>query len=399
MLLPVSDAASLSIWLIGRAMAATMFGSLVLGALHAHLRSKERHHAGFHPVRSPALAMTRPALTLLPLYGAARMATVLSALCQVSARKGFQPFDALMRESAGAQNLHPGCVLSRCSITPCHVICCAGGHGNEALAVIKWITQLLQDTSELVAICFVAWSLKRLKDCALASMQSSALRSSGDKERTQLVRLLEGASAVLNWVIAAAALLTALSAYGVDVRPMLASLGASSVIIGLAAQSLLANVAAGVSLYAGRPFIVGDHIQLLSLGGGVVAKGTVQAIALSRTMLRDEEGALIYVNNADARRCSSRTTVRRSCLLQFEPHEVTYALIRVCKRSRLLCGRTRRRPPGRAEPLGNHTHRPPLAEDSAAESAVSESLLHSGSTPARRQLPVQSPPPCIGIHP
>ena len=62
---------------------------------------------------------------------------------------------------------------------------------------------------------------------------------------------------------------------------------------------LQSNVVAGISLYAGRPFIVGDHVKLLSQTGSVVASGVVQAIAISRTILRADDGAQIIINNAD----------------------------------------------------------------------------------------------------
>ena len=115
------------------------------------------------------------------------------------------------------------------------------GRGNEALAGIKCVTQVLQDTSELVAICLVAWSVRRLKDRIMVAMQLSALRSSDDKHQNQVARLLEGAGSALDYMIFVVAAFTALSAYGVNIRPIVASLGASSVIVGLAAQNLLAS--------------------------------------------------------------------------------------------------------------------------------------------------------------
>lgn len=36
--------------------------------------------------------------------------------------------------------------------------------------------------------------------------------------------------------------------YGVNLRPLLASLGASSLVVGIAAQSMLRNLAAGITL-------------------------------------------------------------------------------------------------------------------------------------------------------
>lgn len=69
---------------------------------------------------------------------------------------------------------------------------------------------------------------------------------------------------------------------GVDMGPFLTSLGGFSVAIGLAVQSLSSNVVASLGLLAGRPFLVGDRVQLLARGSPVVtvrAQG-VQALRL-----------------------------------------------------------------------------------------------------------------------
>jgi hypothetical protein len=50
--------------------------------------------------------------------------------------------------------------------------------------------------------------------------------------------------------------------------------------------------------YSTRPFVAGDKVQLLSMYGGVVAEGTVSAVDPLRTVLVDEYGALVYVNNS-----------------------------------------------------------------------------------------------------
>ena len=92
----------------------------------------------------------------------------------------------------------------------------------------------------------------------------------------------------------------ALMAYGVDLRPLLTSLGASSIIIGIAAQSILSNLVSGISLYTSPAFRVGDQIQLVTVNGATVTSGVVQVISPTRTILRDSsDGALVYLNNAD----------------------------------------------------------------------------------------------------
>lgn len=268
--LSVPDASARTVIILGRAAVALAIGALTLGALHGRLTAIERQRSDFRPVISTLASMVKPILVLLPYYAIAYFATVISALAQVAATKMRPDFDLLTR-------------------------------GNSATVVraLCKITQLLQDTTELVLIVGVAWTATRLKKRAISAIQLHVMRN-GENEAPSLSRLMEGADTALNWIIWVVASLTALTAYGVDPSPLLASLGASSLIIGLAAQSILANIVSGVALYTGSSFRVGDHVQFLNTGGGKVVEGCIQVIGPSRLVVRDDTGALIYINNSDA---------------------------------------------------------------------------------------------------
>jgi small conductance mechanosensitive channel len=214
--------------------------------------------------------VVKPVLVLLPYYAIAYFATVVSALAQVAALKMRPDFDVLTH-----------------------------GNSETVVRVLCRITQLLQDTTELVLIVGAAWTAMRLKKRAISALQLRVMRE-GENEAPSLSRLMEGANTALDWVIWVIAGLTALTAYGVDPSPLLASLGASSLIIGLAAQSILSNIISGVALYTGSSFRVGDHVEFFNTGGGKVVEGYIQVIGPSRLVVRDDSGALIYINNSDA---------------------------------------------------------------------------------------------------
>ena len=76
---------------------------------------------------------------------------------------------------------------------------------------------------------------------------------------------------------------------GVNVGPLMASVGGIGVAVGLATQSVATNVVSALSLFASRPFVVGDRVQLMK-GGAVVVEGKVEHIEPMRTVLRDPEG-------------------------------------------------------------------------------------------------------------
>lgn len=76
---------------------------------------------------------------------------------------------------------------------------------------------------------------------------------------------------------------------------LLAGVGVVSVVVGLAAQSTLSNLVAGLSLVLYRPIRVGERIQLTTPRG--LATGTVDRVSLGYTVLRGAGGEEIVVPN------------------------------------------------------------------------------------------------------
>ncbi len=77
---------------------------------------------------------------------------------------------------------------------------------------------------------------------------------------------------------------------------LLAGVSVVSVVLGLAAQSTLGNLVAGVSLVLYRPVRVGDNVQLNSPKGLITA--TVERVSLGYTVLRDAESSEVIVPNS-----------------------------------------------------------------------------------------------------
>lgn len=77
---------------------------------------------------------------------------------------------------------------------------------------------------------------------------------------------------------------------------LLASVSVASVVIGLAAQSTLANLVAGLSLVLYKPFQLGDRLQIAVPGG--VEKGTVETVSLGYTVLLTYDNRRIVLSNS-----------------------------------------------------------------------------------------------------
>ncbi|MCR5669741.1 MAG: mechanosensitive ion channel family protein [Butyrivibrio sp.] len=95
-----------------------------------------------------------------------------------------------------------------------------------------------------------------------------------------------------------AAILTAMSgipAFSKTWETAVASSGIVAVVLGLAAQSTLANVFAGISISASRsrPFDIGDRVKIDSYDPGFV-----EDITLRHTMIKTYQNEVIYIPNS-----------------------------------------------------------------------------------------------------
>lgn len=95
-----------------------------------------------------------------------------------------------------------------------------------------------------------------------------------------------------------------LSAIGINLSTIFASLGIVALIIGFAAESLIADIITGIFLVFEDEFNVGDIIEL----GGF--RGTVTSIGVRVTNIQDGGGNIKIVNNSDIRDVLNRSKAR-----------------------------------------------------------------------------------------
>jgi small-conductance mechanosensitive channel len=77
---------------------------------------------------------------------------------------------------------------------------------------------------------------------------------------------------------------------------LLAGVSIVSIIIGLASQSTLGNLIAGIALLLYRPFQAGEQVQLTTPKG--LETGTIESLSLGYTIIRSSEGQEIIVPNS-----------------------------------------------------------------------------------------------------
>jgi len=140
----------------------------------------------------------------------------------------------------------------------------------------------------------------------LRSAVQAAVSRTGHLDRTTVSFLRQMGTAAI-WVVMLilyAHLIPVLRAMG---TALLAGAGVASVVIGLAAQSTLGNLVAGVAITIYRPFRLGDTLQVSAPTGTEV--GTVELISLGYTTLRTADGRYVVLPNSIA---ASQVTINLS---------------------------------------------------------------------------------------
>lgn len=86
-------------------------------------------------------------------------------------------------------------------------------------------------------------------------------------------------------------LLMGLSNIGVDIGALLAGLGVGGIAVALAAQNVLGDLLASLSIVLDKPFVIGDSIATEDF------KGTVENIGIKTTRIRSVSGEQVIVSN------------------------------------------------------------------------------------------------------
>jgi len=98
-------------------------------------------------------------------------------------------------------------------------------------------------------------------------------------------------ASIAKLLVIAFAIIIAMSKFGITIAPFIAMIGAAAFGATYALQGPLSNYGAGLSIILGRPFVVGDTINV----AGVF--GVVESVKLAHTDLITEDGVMITIPN------------------------------------------------------------------------------------------------------
>jgi moderate conductance mechanosensitive channel len=150
-------------------------------------------------------------------------------------------------------------------------------------------------------------SLKRRAPTAIVDTGSLSLRSAARAQTLALV--LRSIASAFIWAIAITLILGEL---GVFLGPLIAGAGIAGIAIGFGAQSLVKDFLSGIFMLVEDQYGVGDIIDAGE------ASGTVEAVSLRTTRLRDVKGTVWHIPNGSIVRVGNMSQQWARALLDIE---------------------------------------------------------------------------------
>ncbi|HXH79880.1 mechanosensitive ion channel family protein [Nocardioides sp.] len=160
---------------------------------------------------------------------------------------------------------------------------------------IRWVLHRLID--RIVKRAEIGMLPDRLSRAVTGGKVGAALNLSemaGSDRRVQRAQTMGTLlKSIVTGIVLAIVVTMMLSEIGVDIAPVVASAGILGVALGFGAQSLVSDFLSGIFMIFEDQYGVGDEVDLGE------ATGTVEAVSLRVTRLRDVNGTVWYVRNGE----------------------------------------------------------------------------------------------------
>jgi moderate conductance mechanosensitive channel len=165
---------------------------------------------------------------------------------------------------------------------------------------LEWLRHDAPKILGVLVVAFILLRLLRLGTRRLTVYSHREALPSGMRAR-QLRTLAEVINSVGLALIVFLTAMQVLRVVGIDMGPLLASAGIAGLAIGFGAQTLVKDVINGFFILMENQYDLGDMISI----SGV--KGTVEAMTLRRTVLRDPDGSVHVIPNSEIKIVSNLT--------------------------------------------------------------------------------------------
>src|SRR5271165_26511 len=146
---------------------------------------------------------------------------------------------------------------------------------------------------KILFILLAAWLLTRgLKLITRHFIKAAERRGTDERQMAQVRTLTQVIRGVIIGVIGFLAALEILPLLGFNLQPLLASAGVAGIALGFAAQTIVKDCLNGILILVEDQYNIGDVVRLAGVAG------TVEAMSLRETKVRDGDGTLYIIPNS-----------------------------------------------------------------------------------------------------
>jgi small conductance mechanosensitive channel len=161
-----------------------------------------------------------------------------------------------------------------------------------AAVVLRWV--LLRFISRTVTATLARADARRSQEPSRAGrVIAQATGAAHERHRQRTLTMGSLLRSIVTFVVALITVLTVMQIVHIPLGPLLASAGVGGVALGFGAQSLVKDFLSGIFMIFEDQYGVGDVVDVGE------ASGTVEAVSLRVTRLRDLNGTVWYVPNGE----------------------------------------------------------------------------------------------------
>lgn len=157
---------------------------------------------------------------------------------------------------------------------------------NFLKAILNIVTK--KEVYGVVVTIAIAYFIYKTLSLILEEIITFGANSYEKKKRKTITRLFKN---IVKYIILIIAILCILSIYGINVKGMVAGLGITATIIGLALQDTFKDIINGINIMMENYFIVGDIVTYNNFTGEIIEFG------LKSTKIKNVNGEVLIVAN------------------------------------------------------------------------------------------------------
>ncbi len=161
--------------------------------------------------------------------------------------------------------------------------------GIESLNMTEWMNNWTNKIYYILIAINVTWLVARVVDAMIQEYLVPLTEKTESDLDDQLIPVVRKLLRSVIWIVG---IIVALNNAGYDVGALIAGLGIGGLALAMAAKDSVENIFGGITVFADKPFTLGDRIKINGF------EGVVEDVGIRKTRIRTLEGRVVTLPNS-----------------------------------------------------------------------------------------------------